>query len=186
MENLCPNEELEFKNIKERFHRLATLLSGNLPADTDSYQDWLIFLSEFKEELGNYNNHIGFLATLMAEEFLVKEVEVIPFDASAKAQGAMGLDIKEKTQSGARVIGEIKTTHPLKDDDLGAQQQATFRDDARKLQLEEAENKFFFLTDMKTFLLMKKRKYREMFRSVRVIHIPSGEEVISETEGNNA
>ena len=107
----------------------------------------------------------------------LRTVDVRPFDAAEKAQGAPGLDIDETTSKHQRVIAEIKTTHPYKEDDLGAQQIDSFKKDAAKLKAERAEHKFFFVTDRATFEVMKKRRYRDLFEGIRVVLLPSGEEI---------
>jgi hypothetical protein len=120
---------------------------------------------------------VSFFATLLARAYLHAHLDIRPFDAAAKAQGAPGLDIDELTKGGERIIAEIKTTHPYLRDDLGAQQKTTFSKDATKLRKENAQHKFFFLTDKDTFAVMKKLKYRALFQGVRVVLLPSGEEL---------
>jgi hypothetical protein len=107
----------------------------------------------------------------------LRTLDLLPFDAAEKAQGAPGLDIDVRTTSVARVIAEIKTTHPYKENDLGSQQDNTFRKDANKLRDQSAEQKFFFVTDRNTFEVMRKAKYRELFRGVRIVLLPCGEEI---------
>jgi hypothetical protein len=159
--------------------RLGNFFAKNVPPQSDAADEWFVYLTVFKDELGNINNDLSFFATLLAQAYLLKNLDVLPFDAAAKAQGAPGLDIDERTKSGARVIAEIKTTHPYKRDDLGAAQAKTFRADAEKLRLETAEHKFFFLTDRAAYQVMHKEKYRNWFDGIRVVLIPSGEEIRS-------
>lgn len=120
------------------------------PADS-SGAVWLAFLGEMKQIVGNASNDLSFVATLLAKDYLCRRFEMQPFDASAKPQGANGLDIDERTITGERVVGEIKTTTPYLGDRLGAAQLASFTKDFEKLRLVDAPHKFFFVTDPATF-----------------------------------
>lgn len=175
---LSDNESKAIAATRQRVCQLARFLASNQPPDSDSACEWLDYLTRFKDGLGNLNNNIGFFATLLAKEYLVKTLAIPPFDAADKAQGAPGLDIDLRTANGRRVIAEIKTTHPYKLDDLGSKQLETFKKDAERLRSESADHKFFFLTDSETFDIMKKPRYRELFHGIRVILLPSGDEVV--------
>ena len=175
--SLSPNERNAVGECRSRVRRLSAFFAANAPPESDEPQDWLAYLARFKDELGNVNNDLGLFATLVAEDYLVRVMDVRPFDAAAKPQGAPGLDIDERTKSGDRVIAEIKTTHPYTQGDLGAQQASTFEKDPKKLAREAAPHKFFFLTDAATFAVMRKPKYRNMFKGVRIVLLPSGEEI---------
>ena len=175
---LSDNESKAIAATKQRVCQLARFLASNQPPDGDSAREWLDYLARFKDGLGNLNNNIGFFATLLAKEYLVKTLGIPPFDATDKAQGAPGLDIDVRTTIGGRVIAEIKTTHPYKLDDLGSKQLEEFKKNAERLRRESADHKFFFLTDRKTFDVMKKRRYRELFSGTRVILLPSGDELV--------
>ena len=50
----------------------------------------MAFLVQIKDELGNFNNDIGFFSTLMAKEHLVRTVDVVPFDSYAPLMPWMG------------------------------------------------------------------------------------------------
>jgi hypothetical protein len=174
---LSANEGSAIQELRRRLIRLASYLATKCPPQSDCPVEWYGFLAGLKDELGNLNNGVSLIATLLAKDYLVSRLSLAPFDAAAKAQGASGLDIDERTREGARVIAEIKTTHPYKADDLGAQQASSFKKDASKLRNTKAEHKFFFVTDSTTFEVMKKPKYRSMFDGIRVVLLPSGAEV---------
>ena len=171
--NLTEKEQ----QTRQRIIRLGAFFAKNMPPESDAAAEWFAYLTMFKDELGNINNDVSFLATLLAKAYLVKNLDIAPFDAAAKAQGAPGLDIDERTKEGERIIAEIKTTHPYRDDDLGAQQATAFGKDADKLRKENATHKFFFLTDVAAFKVMNKAKYRELFKGVKIVLLPSGEEI---------
>lgn len=174
---LTSNEINAISQTRHRIRRLAEFFMNNSPPDNDIADEWFYYLAKFKDELGNFNNDISFFAILMAETYLINTLNILPFDSAAKAQGASGLDIDELARNGSRIIGEIKTTHPYKMNDLGAQQSATFKKDAEKLRRENAEHKFFFVTDTATFDIMKKPKYRQMFTGIKIVLLPFGAEI---------
>jgi hypothetical protein len=174
---LSENERRAIERIRERVTRLGAFFANTAPPENNSASEWFAYLARFKDELGNFNNDVSFFATLLAAAHLIENFDVPPFDAAEKAQGAPGLDIDVRTRRGERIIAEIKTTHPYKTNDLGAQQAKTFSKDAEKLRRESADYKFFFLTDQETFELMKKPQYRQWFQGVRVVLLPSGNEI---------
>ncbi len=124
-----------------------------------------------RQIVGNASNDLSFVATLMAKEHLCSVLDMVPFDAAVKPQGAPGLDIDERTRTGERVVAEIKTTVPYLPTDLGAQQKTTFRKDFVKLQLAEASHKFFFLTNRRAYDLVI-RKYTTDLAGVSVVLLP--------------
>jgi hypothetical protein len=136
---------------------------------------WYKYLAMMKEIQGNTSNDISFVACLMAKEYLYRKLPMKPFDVASKPQGAPGLDLDERTQSNQRVIGEIKTTVPYKKDDLGAQQRESFKKDFQKLNSERADYKFFFVTEERTFNIIKK-KYAQEIPGVTIVLLITGED----------
>jgi hypothetical protein len=88
-----------------------------------------------------------------------------------KPQGSPGLDIDETTSEGKRIIGELKTTYPYKEKDLGANQKANFIKDFEKLQHNEADYKYFFLTEIKTFDIVRS-KYSHHLKGIHLVLLP--------------
>jgi hypothetical protein len=170
---------MALQGLEAKVLRLSEFFSRVPFPQTEEPTDWYSYLASFKGELGNIYNDVSLLATMMAKEFLQACFELPDFDAAAKPQGAAGLDVDVRTQQGSRVIAEIKTTSPYGSGDLGAQQGETFRKDAGKLTRTPAEHRFFFVTERSTFDVLKKPKYREMFAGIRVVLLPSGEELRS-------
>ncbi len=127
-----------------------------------------------KEITGNASNGMSFVAALMAKDYLYRVLPMQSFDAAAKAQGAPGLNIDERTVDGSRVIGEIKTTTPYMGNDLGAQQKVTFKKDFEKLNNTQADYKFFFVTDPMTFRIVK-HKYLSQLPGVSIVLLTTGE-----------
>jgi len=159
--------------------RLKTFLNeSTLQPIHGSIPQWHGFLAQVKSILGNFNNRISFVALLMAKAYLVRKLALAPFDATSKAQGAPGLDIEERTLKGERVIGEIKTTEPYLMHDFGAQQLSMFKKDFDKLNAESAAYKFFFVSDSRSFELMK-RKYAKRIPGVTFVSLLTNEECIA-------
>ena len=172
---LTANEQAYLDGLATRLDRLRTLLvSSQHPGASSGADTWLAFLAEMKAIQGNTSNDLSFVATVLARDYLVATVGLCPFDAAAKAQGASGLDIDARTVDGQRVVAEIKTTTPYKPDDLGAQQRVAFTKDFAKLAAAEATHKFLFVTDERTFAVLR-RKYRSLLLGVAVVLLPAGE-----------
>jgi hypothetical protein len=175
---LTPNERKAVGRISDHIQRLSSFFAQNAsPAGSATPQEWFAYLAGFKDELGNINNDISLISILLAKQYLMDHLDMVPFDVALKPQGAPGLDIDERTTAGERVVAEVKTTHPFKPDDLGAQQASSFNKDAHKLAAADATHKFFFVTDRKTFEVLKKAKYKAWFEGVRVVLLPSGDEI---------
>ena len=83
--------------------RLRDFLASNkLDPLTDSKQ-WLTYLVGIKSALGNLNNDISFVSTLLAKEFLFERFSISDFDAGKKPQGAAGIDIEAVTADGLNI-----------------------------------------------------------------------------------
>lgn len=128
-------------------------------------------LKGLRRILGNVDNDMSFLGCLLIKEFLQSRHDLPELNMAFKAQGSPGLDIDEMTTDGKRVIGELKTTYPYKENDLGAQQKNSFLRDFEKLQRNEAEYKYFFLTEPITFNIVC-TKYATFLQGVTVVLLP--------------
>lgn len=151
------------------------LCTETCSSDDISPQRLYSYLARAKIILGNLNLSISFAGNLMAKHYLMAKLSMFPFDAARKAQGAPGLDIDARTIDGKRVVAEVKTTDPYLIDDLGAAQKTEFRKDFEKLKNAVAEHKFFFVTEVKSFGVMKKKYAREI-PGVTVVLLTTGEE----------
>lgn len=123
---LTSQEQAYLDSIRHRLNSLKEFLNEQVcPESGSSAADWHTYLAAMKAIVGNASNDLSFVAGLMAKEYLSRKLPMVQFDAAAKAQGAPGLDIDQRTTDARRVIGEIKTTTPYMERDLGAQQRAT-------------------------------------------------------------
>ena len=171
---MLTSQELEYyKRISERIKKIHNFLNDHHIPQLGDSGDWYNFLAKYKSIQGNLYNDISFIATLMAKELLCMRYKTFSFDAAGKAQGAPGLDIDVHTKDGLRIIAEIKTTYPYKSDDLGAQQKASFKRDFDKLNSTDADEKFFFVTEQRTFDLMLKPEYKSQIPEVQIVLLPS-------------
>jgi hypothetical protein len=170
-------EHAQLAKIRESILNLSEYLRlAPLPDIEASDDQWFDYLSRLAVILGNTSNHVSYVATLLAKIYLVATVPgFVPFDAAKKAMGAAGLDIDERTRDGRRVIAEIKTTVPYGASDLGSAQRSSFYKDFAKLNREEADHKFFFVTNDRTFSLMKS-KYAEHIPCVRIVLLGKNED----------
>lgn len=151
------------------------LQTQSTPALNASPEEWFGVLMNVKSILGNFNNLSSFVACLLAKDYLTHHLPMTAFDVAEKPQGANGLDIDELTLSGARVIGEIKTTTPRQADKIEAEQMKSFYRDFAKLQNTAAEHKFMFVTHSRTYDALLKRS--QFFLSgVTLVCLTTGDE----------
>ncbi len=157
-----PNEQAYFKRIRQHVAMLYDYLSKNAAPVDDDPAAWFEFIAKIRAIQGNISNDQSFLATILAKAYLTRIFKLAEFDAAEKAQGAPGLDIDVVTETDERIVGEIKTTTPYGENDLGAQQKHTFRKDFEKLNAAEARYKFFFVTSRRTFEIVRQRYAAEI------------------------
>ena len=174
---LSDGEKACCDQIAQRVTKLQNMLSQKFLGNRENPIEWYQYMSQIKAIQGNFSNDISFVATLMAKEYLLRHFEISQFDATAKAQGAPGSDIDVNTIHGKRIIGEIKTTAPYMPSDFGAQQRAMFKKDFDKLNRALADLKFLFVTEQRTFDLLK-RRYSHEIPGVRIVLLTTGEEYV--------
>ncbi len=175
---LTPRERHAVQEILDRIAALAQFLEQSPVPKRPGASVLYRYLARMKEIQGNSDNGVSLVACLMAKEYLNRELDMESFDAATKPQGAPGLDIDEHTTAGARVVGEIKTTMPYGANDLGSAQKSSFEKDFKKLNAIAAANRFFFVTERRTFELMRV-KYAARIPGVRVVLLPFGESFVA-------
>jgi len=112
-------------------------------------------LEKIKQLLGNFDMDLSYVACIMAQNFLAKEFGEI-IDITNKSQGANGLDL-DRVIKGKRVIAEIKTTNPCNGNNFGSNQITNIKKDINRLEKEEADYKYFFVTNKQTEELIKEK-----------------------------
>jgi hypothetical protein len=166
-------EERYCEDIAGRIKRIRELLTAKELGQPDPLL-WYQFLSALRDIQGNSSNDLSFVATLLAKQYLREHFQ-ISFCAAEKPQGAPGIDIDCRTSEGARIVGEIKTTKPYQATDFGAQQAAMFKKDFEKLSAAEAQHKFLFVTEPRSFEVLRKLKYSRLMPGVRVVLLTTGD-----------
>ncbi len=156
--------DTERNQIRNSFNKLQQLADALRTCyfdleDLDVYEIYKTF-NQIKEIMGNFNNDLSFISCLMAKEFLESQFRLKEFDVSEKSQSTSGLDIVVYTEDSKKIVGEIKTTSPYKNNDFGANQIESLRNDFRKLKAAQAEYKFLFVTE-KTAYEVLERKYSQ-------------------------
>lgn len=130
-----------------------------------------------KELLGNFNTDVSYLSCLLAKSYLCSQFDDLDLDVSEKSQSAPGLDIDVTTKDSKRIIAEIKTTIPCKQNDFGVQQIDCLRKDFSKLHNNTADYKFLFVTDKNAYSILN-TKYLGGLNDIRLI-------LLEKTEYNN-
>jgi hypothetical protein len=169
--SITSNEKDYLDSIYDKLRRIKHHLNNDFNKNYLDYIDLYDYLFEIKKITGNIHNDISFIACLMVKEFLRINHNLLELDVAAKAQGASGLDIDKESTDGKRIIGEIKTTSPYKNNDLGSSQRKSFFKDFKKLENNTASYKYFFVTELKTFEIVK-RKYLNQIPNVKLVLLP--------------
>lgn len=125
----------------------------------------------FRRMIGNIDNYMSFQGCLLVKEFLERQHNFEGLNIGLKPQGAAGLDFDERTVDGKRVIGELKTTYPYLSNDLGANHKGTFLHDFEKLNQNEADMKYFFVTEERAFTIVK-LKYSQYLQNIILVLLP--------------
>lgn len=172
--DLAAAERAGLLEIAKGIAELRTYLASHPDPSPTDVRKWFEFVGGIRAIQGNVSNDASLLASILAREYLVTQANATAYDAAAKAQGAAGLDIDERTSDGRRIVGEIKTTVSHHANDLGAEQRKNFFKDFAKLTMAQAHAKYFFLTDRRTFEIVRKR-YSGHLPGVTVVLLPDGE-----------
>lgn len=173
---LTRHESRYCENIRERDEKLRDFLNHNALTSPPDPGQWYKYLAEIKAILGNFNNGISFIATLLAKHYLATRFGVRHFDAAEKPQGAPGPDIEASTSDGKQIIAEIKTTSPYQVRDFGSSQKREFQKDFDKLNSSPAQHRFMFVTEQSTFEILCTPKYASKIRGVRIVNLITNEE----------
>lgn len=169
-------EQAYRNSVREKLSSLKSYLAKQSVHDEQSPGSWYHHLNQIKQILGNINNDVSFIATLLAKLYLHKKFGLIEFDAAEKPQGAPGLDIDIWLSQKARIVGEIKTTTPYNGPEFGAQQKTSFEKDFAKLAAVDAKYKFMFVTEDTSFKILCRPTYAAKLSGVKVVQLVSGEE----------
>jgi hypothetical protein len=166
--SLTENEEKQLNDVFQIINNLKNYLNENNLYQTDQIKNTYKYIIGIKNIQGNINDSISFISCLLAKNYLENIFKFKNFDVAIKSQSAPGLDIDEITEDGQRIIGEIKTTDPCKNNDFGANQIKSLRNDFEKLRKANANYKYLFVTEKKAFEIIH-NKYLQELANVEVI-----------------
>lgn len=171
MDRLTKLEHLFCKSILQKQNDLHKFIGHN-EIDEANFDPaaWFHFLIGIKDVLGNINNDVAFMATLLIKQYLNDRFSIIDFDAGSKAQGAPGIDIEAKTPSGKTIIGELKTTRPYQPG-FGAAQRTSILKDMTRLETTAADFKFMFVTDSDAFAILTSGRFKADFKTVEIVNL---------------
>ena len=160
----APRMAYSLDGITTKMEKLRTFLINNDFQVTDNnIKEVLAKFLEFKKIVGNIDMDIHFLASYLANSFLEKKHSVtIDLD---RAVGSSGLDIESKG-----IVAEIKTTIPYLENDFGAKQKESIRDDLERLEQAAGRLKYFFVIDGKAETILR-QKYSRHYPSVNIINL---------------
>jgi hypothetical protein len=179
MSDLTPGEQSFCKAIRNKDRALRSFLEANNLIDPVAANDWLRYLSGVKRALGNLNNDVGFVATLLVKDYLKRRFAIRDFDAAGKRQGAPGIDIEAWTAQGDSVIGELKTTIPYQPGFGAAQRTAILKDIAR-LAASTARHRFMFVIDPESFQTLCGKGFAARAPGVEVVDLVTNRSFIFE------
>jgi hypothetical protein len=171
--NLTVREARFCEGIRTKDRALRDLLKTNELSDPVDADQWLSHLCKMKALLGNVNNDVSFLATLIVKRYLSERFG-IEFDAAAKAQGAPGIDIEAKTKDGQSVVGELKTTTPYQPG-FGAQQKVSIRKDLARLANHSADHRIMFVIDADTYRTICTKIFSSTAPGVEIVDLVTGQ-----------
>src|SRR4029077_21019433 len=140
-----------------------------LSSEIDPAQ-WLAYLTTIKTIVGNINNDVGFLATLMVKRYLEGRFGITDFDAAGKPQGTSGIDIEAQISDGRKIIGELKTTKPYQPG-FGAQQRTMILKDLARLATSPADYRFMFVTDADAYTTLCKPSWVARAPGVEIVDL---------------
>jgi hypothetical protein len=170
---LTPAEERFCDVIRGKDSALRSFLQGNTLIEPVDAGQWLCYLTGIKHALGNLNNDLGFVATLLVKSYLERRFAIIDFDAAGKPQGASGIDVEARTADGKIIAGEIKTTKPYQPG-FGAAQRATILKDLARLAAVTADHRFMFVVDADAFHALCGRGFASKAPGAEIVDLVTG------------
>lgn len=176
---LTPGERSFCEAIQNKDRALRSFLEANSLTDPMAASDWLHYLSGVKRALGNLNNDLSFVATLLVKDYLRGRFEIRDFDAAGKPQGATGIDIEARTAQGDSVVGELKTTIPYQPG-FGAAQRTAILKDLTRLATSTARHRFMFVIDPASFQILCGKGFASRAPGVEVVDLVTGQSFICE------
>ncbi|MCQ2588485.1 MAG: hypothetical protein MJ174_10245 [Treponema sp.] len=159
----------EIDTVYKSFQKLDSLRNALFTeVDTGDIYEVFNFFNHIKEVMGNFNNDVSFISCLMAKDYLCNQFNFGHFDVAEKSQSAPGPDIEVYTADGKKIVAEIKSTIPYKDNDFGSQQIDSLRNDFSKLKKSSADYKYMFVTNEMAYNILNK-KYSDELEGIMLV-----------------
>jgi hypothetical protein len=165
---LTANEERYCETIRIKDHMLCKSLSEQILSIEVDPSKWLSYLTRIKSVVGNINNDVGFLATLLVKRYLQGRLGITDFDTAGKPQGASGIDIEAQASDGRKIIGELKKIKPYQPG-FGAQQRTMIQKDLARLATSPADYRFMFVTDHDAYATLCKPSWVARAPGVEIV-----------------
>ena len=165
-----PAEETLRQTILAKDAALRLYLERNSILSSGDAAHWLHYLATLKNLLGNFNNDVAFVATLLVKAYLAERFKVTNFDAAGKPQGASGIDIEAISADGKIIVGELKTTRPYQPN-FGAAQRANILKDLVRLANSTADHRFMFVIDDDAFRALCTKGFATRAPGVEVVEL---------------
>ncbi|KIL53443.1 hypothetical protein KP77_04190 [Jeotgalibacillus alimentarius] len=168
------NEEINYiESLSKKLDKVRNFFTEDMPSNfvNENLVKQHEVIKSFRRIIGNIDNDMSFLGCLLIKEFLNQRHSFSALNMALKPQGSPGLDVDENTSDGKRIIGELKTTFPYNENDLGSNQKSNFIKDFEKLKHNEADYKYFFVTEPKTFDIVQ-NKYHQYLKGVNLVLLP--------------
>ena len=174
---LTDAEQRYVRHIEAKDTALREFLGRDSMPEVGQAQELLRYLTGIKTALGNLNNDLGFVATLMIKTYLARRFGVENFDAASKPQGAAGVDIEAVTPTGAKIIGELKTTRPYQPG-FGAAQRTSIIKDLERLAGSTAAHRLMFVVDRDAFVALCRPSLAGRCPGIEIVELISGESYV--------
>jgi len=172
-DELTEPEERYCDLVRRKDRALRDFLEQHSLSEAADARKWLTYLIGLKSTLGNINNDLGFIATLLVKSYLAGRFGHLEFDAAGKPQSASGIDIEVRTADGLTIIGELKTTKPYQPG-FGAAQRTAIIKDLSRLANSHAHHKFMFVVDADAFSALCKPSFSSRAPGVEIVDLLSG------------
>jgi hypothetical protein len=170
-------EERFLHTIREKDLALRSFLERERLADPVDARQWLRYLTGIKHALGNLNNDVAFVATLLVKAYLDLRFGITDFDAGGKPQGASGIDIAARTPDGRIVVGELKTTKPYQPG-FGAAQRSSILKDLARLTICKADHRFMFVVDPDAYRALCGRNFSSKAAGIEIVDLVTGKNFV--------
>ena len=153
----------EIDAVYKSFQKLESLRNALFTdVNTEDIYEIFKFFNRIKEIMGNFSTDVSYISCLMAKDYLCSQFNLGHYDVSEKSQSAPGPDIEVYTAEGKKIIAEIKSTIPYKENDFGSQQIDSLRNDFSKLKNSSADYKYMFVTNESAYNILNKKYSAEL------------------------